>query len=208
RGATILYGNLCALPQRNLKRLLGYSSIAHAGYLLLGVAALSRSGQSAVLFYLLAYALTVLAAFLVVTLVLRHLAAEDVSGLAGLHERAPFLAATLTLAMVSLAGIPPLAGFFGKFLLIRSVVEQAAQQPAYWGLAAVAVVGVVISLYYYLRVVRVLWWDRPAENAAPVELPQILRFAAAVCVVGMLYLGLFPARALGWAEQAARALAY
>lgn len=207
-GATILYGNLCALTQRNLKRLLGYSSIAHAGYLLLGVAALSRSGQSAVLFYLLAYAVTVLAAFLVVTLVLRHPVVEDLSGLAGLHERAPFLTATLTLAMVSLAGVPPLAGFFGKFLLIRSVVEQAAAQPAYWGLVAVAVVGVVLSLYYYLRVVRVLWWDRPPENAGPVDLPQGLRFAAAVCMVGMLYLGLFPARALDWAEQAARALAY
>jgi NADH-quinone oxidoreductase subunit N len=207
-GATILYGNLCALSQRNLKRLLGYSSIAHAGYLLLGVAALSDAGRSAVLFYLLAYALTVLAAFTVVALVLRHLETEDISGLAGLHERSPFLASTLTLAMISLAGIPPLAGFFGKFLLIRSVVEQAGLQPGYWLLAGVAVVGVVISLYYYLRVVRVLWWDRPPENAGLVELPQRLRLAAALCMVGMLYLGLFPARALAWAEEAARVLAF
>src|SRR5665213_3721766 len=116
-GITILYGNLCAIPQRNLKRLLGYSSIAHAGYLLLGVAALSASGQSALLYYLAGYVFTVMAGFFVITLVMRHLATEDISGLAGLNQRSPLLAATLTLAMVSLAGIPPLAGFFGKFLL-------------------------------------------------------------------------------------------
>src|SRR5213078_1124467 len=91
---TILYGNLCAIPQRNLKRLLGYSSIAHAGYMLLGIAALTSAGQSAVLFYLSGYLFTVLAAFTVVALVLRHLDSEDISGLAGLNQRSPLLAAT------------------------------------------------------------------------------------------------------------------
>src|SRR5208282_2884129 len=114
-GITILYGNLCAIPQRNLKRLLGYSSIAHAGYLLLGVAALSASGQAAVLYYLAGYLFTVLGAFTVICLVLRQADAEDISALAGLNQRSPLLAATMTLAMASLAGIPPLAGFFGKF---------------------------------------------------------------------------------------------
>jgi NADH-quinone oxidoreductase subunit N len=207
-GATILYGNLGALGQRNLKRLLGYSSIAHAGYLLLGVCALSGAGQAAVLFYLVAYALTVVGAFLVVVLVLRHTGTEDVTGLAGLHERSPFLAATVALAMVSLAGVPPLAGFFGKFLLIRSVVEQVSQHPGYGVLAAVAVVGVVISIYYYFRVIRVIYWEPAAAEAAPVVVPQALRFAAALCLVGMLYLGLFPGRVLGWAEQASRVLAF
>ena len=124
-GITILYGNLCALPQRNLKRLLGYSSIAHAGYLLLGVAALSASGQAAVLYYLSGYLFTVLGAFTVICLVMRHLDNEDISALAGLHQRSPLLATTLTLAMVSLAGIPPLAGFFGKFLLLKAVLNKA-----------------------------------------------------------------------------------
>ena len=111
-GVTILYGNLCALPQRNLKRLLGYSSISHAGYLLLGVAALNASGQAAILYYLAGYLFTVLAGFLVIALVLRHLDTDDISGLAGLSQRSPLLAATITISMVSLAGIPPLAGFF------------------------------------------------------------------------------------------------
>jgi NADH-quinone oxidoreductase subunit N len=95
-GITILYGNLCALPQRNLKRLLGYSSIAHAGYLLLGVAALSASGQAALLYYLAGYLFTVLAAFTGHCLVMRHLDNEDISALAGLNQRSPLLAATMT----------------------------------------------------------------------------------------------------------------
>jgi len=114
---TILYGNLCAIPQRNLKRLLGYSSISNAGYLLLGFAAMSASGASAILYYLGGYLFTVLAAFVVIGAVSRQSESEDISVLAGLNQRSPLLAATLTLSMVSLAGIPPLAGFFGKFLL-------------------------------------------------------------------------------------------
>lgn len=204
--ASILYGNLCALGQRNLKRLMGYSSIAHAGYLLLGVVAFNGAGRAAVLFYLAAYTLTVLGAFIVITLVMRHLSTEDISGVAGLHARSPFLAATLGLSMVSLAGIPPLAGFFGKFLLIRSVLERAEWHPGYGVLAGIAVLGVVISVYYYLRVIRAVYWESPPPAAPLPQVPMLLRFSAAVCLVGMLYLGLFPGRVLAWAEQAARNL--
>ena len=129
------HGNLCALPQRNLKRLLGYSSISHAGYLLLGVAALNASGQSAILYYLAGYLFTVLAGFLVIAIVLRHLDSDDISGLAGLGQRSPLLAATMTISMVSLAGIPPLAGFMGKFFIFI-----AAFRAGLYGLLAVAVV--------------------------------------------------------------------
>src|SRR5207237_9191088 len=133
---TILYGNLCAIPQRNLKRLLGYSSISNAGYLLLGVAALSHAGQSALLYYLAGYLFTVLTAFTVICLVTRQMQDEDISALAGLNQRSPFLAAAMTLAMVSLAGIPPLAGFFGTFLLLRAVVDRGAANPGYSWLVA------------------------------------------------------------------------
>jgi NADH-quinone oxidoreductase subunit N len=134
-----------------LKRLLGYSSIAHAGYLLLGVAALSASGQSALLYYLAGYVFTVMAALFVITLVMRQLPTEDIGGLAGLNQRSPLLAATLTIAMVSLAGIPPLAGFFGKFLLLKAVIEtaQATGNHGYYWLAFITLAGVIISLYYY-----------------------------------------------------------
>jgi NADH-quinone oxidoreductase subunit N len=190
--ATILYGNLCAIPQRNVKRLLGYSSIAHAGYLLIGVACLSASGQTAVLFYLGGYLFTVLAAFAVIAIALRRAEAEDVSGLAGLSQRSPFLAAALTIALASLAGVPPLVGFFGKFLLLKAAVEQGASDPAYYGLAAVALVGVVISLYYYFGVVRAMYWSPAADGAQPLTFSQPIRWVLRVCVAGMLGLGLFP----------------
>src|SRR5665213_2323768 len=159
---TILYGNLCAIPQRNLKRLLGYSSIAHAGYLLLGVAALSASGNAALLYYLAGYLFTVIAAFTVIALVMRHLQSEDISALAGLNQRSPLLATTMTLAMMSLAGIPPLAGFFGKFLLFKAVIQaaQTTHNHGYYCLVFTALAGVTISLYYYFGVVRAIYWSK------------------------------------------------
>jgi NADH-quinone oxidoreductase subunit N len=205
-GITILYGNLGALPQRNLKRLLGYSSIAHAGYLLLGVAALTTPGQSAVLYYLAGYLFTVLAAFSVIVLVMRHLDSEDISGLAGLNQRSPLLAATLTLAMVSLAGIPPLAGFFGKFLLLKAVIEQGAANPGYYCLAFTALAGVVISLYYYFRVVRAIYFSPDAASREPILLSQPAQFALGICILGMFWLGLFPGYVLRLAETAVAGL--
>jgi NADH-quinone oxidoreductase subunit N len=206
-GVTILYGNLCAIPQRNLKRLLGYSSIAHAGYLLLGVAALSASGQSAVLYYLAGYLFTVMAAFLVIALVLRHLDTEDISGLAGLNQRSPLLAATLTLAMVSLAGIPPLAGFFGKFLLLKAVIEQAqlTGNHGYYCLVFTALAGVVISLYYYLGVVRAIYWSKEAPDLTPIVLTAPAKAAIWICIAGIFWLGLFPNTVLNMAVLASGA---
>lgn len=207
-GVTILYGNLCAIPQRNLKRLLGYSSIAHAGYLLLGVSALTGAGQSAVLYYLSGYLFTTLAAFTVIALVLRHLETEDLSGLAGLSKRSPLLATTMTLAMVSLAGIPPLAGFFGKFLLLKAVIEQGAENHGYYCLAFTAIAGVVISLYYYFGVVRAVYWSRDPVEKAAIQISVPMKLAIAVCIAGMIYLGLFPNGLLGAATQAATVLAH
>ena len=206
-GITILYGNLCALPQRNLKRLLGYSSIAHAGYLLLGVAALTSAGQTAVLYYLSGYLFTVIAAFTVIALVLRHLESEDVSGLAGLNQRSPLLAATMTLAMVSLAGIPPLAGFFGKFLLLKAVIEQGATNHGYYCLAFTALVGVVISLYYYFGVVRAVYWSKDSGERSLIPISTPMRFAIGVCIAGMFWLGVFPGALVKVATVAVKVLA-
>ena len=205
-GVTILYGNLCALPQRNLKRLLGYSSIAHAGYLLLGVAALSAGGQAAVLYYLAGYLFTVVAAFLVIALVMRQADAEDISALAGLNQRSPLLAATMTLAMVSLAGIPPLAGFFGKFLLLKAVIAQGSFNPGYYCLAFTALAGVVISLYYYFGVIRVIYWSKDAPDLSPIALSAPAKVSIWVCIAGMFWIGLFPSTVLNLATEAAKAL--
>ena len=203
---TILYGNLCALPQRNLKRLLGYSSIAHAGYLLLGVAALSASGKSALLYYLAGYVFTVMAAFFVITLVMRQLATEDISGLAGLNHRSPLLAATLSMAMVSLAGIPPLAGFFGKFLLLKAVLEQGTSHPGYYCLAFTALAGVVISLYYYFGVIRAIYWSQETNDLTPIELSAPAKVSIWICLAGMFWIGLFPSTILNLTNLAAAAL--
>jgi NADH-quinone oxidoreductase subunit N len=205
-GITILYGNLCALPQRNLKRLMGYSSISHAGYLLLGVAALSASGQSALLYYLAGYLFTVIAAFTVIALVTRHLESEDISSLAGLNQRSPVLAATMTFAMVSLAGIPPLAGFFGKFLLLKSVIEagQVTHNHGYYCLAFVALAGVVVSLYYYFGVVRAIYWSKDAPDLSPIELSAPIKLSIGICIAGMFWLGIFPNTMLNVTNEAAK----
>jgi len=199
---TIFYGNLCAIPQRNLKRLLGYSSIAHAGYLLIGIAAVSRAGQTAVLFYLGGYLFTVLAAFSVITVVLRQTETDDVGSLAGLSRRSPFLAAALTLALASLAGVPPLVGFFGKFLLLAVAIEQGASHPGFYGLAAIALVGVVISFYYYFGVVRAIYWAKNGHEQPPITLSQPMKLVLGLCVLAMLGLGLFPSPLLALVEAA------
>ncbi len=195
---TILYGSLCAIPQRNLKRLLGYSSIANAGYLLLGIAALSNAGVIAILYYLGGYLFTVLAAFTVICVVMRAADVEDISGLAGLHQRSPLLAGTMTAAMVSLAGIPPLAGFFGKFLLFKAVIEAG---PAYYWLVGVAIVGVVISLYYYFGVVRAIYWSPQPADLSPLSVSAPVKLSLALCLTGMLLLGIYPGPFLSFASR-------
>jgi NADH-quinone oxidoreductase subunit N len=203
---TILYGNLCAIPQRNVKRLLGYSSIAHAGYMLLGIAALSAAGQSAILYYLSGYLFTVLGAFTVICLVMRHLESEDISGLAGLSQRSPLLAATMTLSMVSLAGIPPLAGFFGKFLLLKAAIAEGPAHPGYYWLVAIAIVGVVISLYYYFGVVRAIFWSKDYTDLSPIRTSQPVRLSLYACLAGMLILGIYPSPLVNLATAAVKVL--
>jgi NADH-quinone oxidoreductase subunit N len=203
---TILYGSLCAIPQRNLKRLLGYSSIASAGYLLLGFAVMNKAGSSAVLYYLAGYLFTVLAAFTVIAVVVQEAGAEDISSLSGLAQRSPLLAASLTLAMVSLAGIPPLAGFFGKFLILKAVIAEGIRWHAYYWLFAVAVLGVLISLCYYFNVVKAVYWSKGATDLSPISVSLPTKLALAVCIAGMLWLGLNPDGALELAVEAVKSL--
>lgn len=209
--ATMLYGVLCAIPQRNLKRLLGYSSIANAGFVLLGLSTLSAPGLTAVLYFLAAYLFTLGAAFYVVCLVAPTAEAAEIPNLAGLHRRSPLLAAALALSMVSLAGIPPLAGFFGKFLLVKAALEKGPTWPALYALVAVALVAVVISISYYFGVIRAMYWpkEEPLESSRegkPIVLSRLSRVVLYCCIAGMLWLGIAPDRALNLAEHALRAL--
>jgi NADH-quinone oxidoreductase subunit N len=138
--------------------------------------------------------------------VVKECGAEDISSLAGLSQRSPFLAGTMTLAMVSLAGVPPLAGFFGKFLLLKAVIQQGAVATAYYWLAAIAIVGVVISLWYYFGVIRAIYWAKDATDLSPIEVSLPGRLGLTVCIIGMIYLGVLPELPLWLAEQGALAL--
>jgi len=153
---SILIGNLVALVQSNLRRLLAYSAVAHAGYTLLGLVAGGREGFSATLFYTTIYAFTLLGAFGVVALVRRETGGDDLQNFAGLSARSPLLAGCMAVFLLSLAGLPPLAGFFGKFYLFSVAFGAGANHGLLW-LVVVALFGSLISLYYYLIVLKLIF---------------------------------------------------
>jgi NADH-quinone oxidoreductase subunit N len=182
---TMCYGNLTAIPQKNIKRLLGYSSIGHAGYLLMGAAAGSTLGAGAISFYLLGYLFTNLCAFLVVVLYFAVSKSDEIADYSGLSQRSPLLACALFLALMSLAGIPPLAGFFGKFTLFVAVVQSGLVWLAFVGAA-----NVIISLYYYLMVVKKVYMDPPV-SAYPIPVSWPVRLTLWLAMAGMIGIGIF-----------------
>lgn len=184
-GITILYGNLVAIPQKNIKRFLAYSSIGHAGYLLIGLAAATGLGASAVTYYLLGYLFTNLAVFLVVVTVFNATGSDAMQDYAGLSQRAPILAGVMFLALLSLAGVPPLAGFVGKFLLLMAAIHQGLLWLALIGAAAV-----VISLYYYLLLVKTMYVDPPAQPA-PIAVSLPVRCGLYACAAMILLIGIY-----------------
>ncbi len=204
--ATILYGNLGAMWQGNIKRLLGYSSIGHAGYALMGLFAFSEDGITAVAYYLMAYLFTVLGVFAVVVIVNGAVKSHAVEDYSGLGRRSPFLALVLTCGLLSLAGVPPLAGFFGKFLVFRAVIAKGTLI-AYL-LAYVGAAGVVVSLYYYLCVVKRLYMHEAAEGSdqGPIPVSRGLRAVLVVCLAGVFLLGTAMAPFYDLARSAASAL--
>jgi len=190
---SILIGNLVALVQTNLRRLLAYSAVAHAGYTLLGIIAGGREGFSATLFYTTIYSFTLIGAFGVVALVRRETGGDDLQNFAGLRARSPLLAGCMAVFMLSLAGLPPLAGFFGKFYLFSAAFRAGANHGLLW-LVALALFGSLISLYYYLIVLKVIFQTQGAETRSHSILAQnglsrlTIVFAAAV----VLFLGIAP----------------
>lgn len=199
---TMTIGNLLALAQKNLKRLLAYSSIAQAGYMLLGVAANTGEGTAAVVYYLGMYTLTNLAAFAVIVLVSRVTGGDDIADFAGLSRRAPGLALVMLVAILSLGGIPPFAGFFGKFYLFMA----ALQQPALTWLVIVALINAIISLYYYLVILKVIYLDAPQDDTVTYPVPGAYTVALWLCAVGVMLVGVVIGPWVGLAQTAAAAL--
>ncbi len=194
--ATLIVGNVVAILQNNLKRMLAYSSIAHAGYILVGVTAGGTAGYSAVLFYIAIYSILTLGAFGTLTLLGRGLDERvDVREMGGIGRRNPILAALFTLFMLGLAGIPPTAGFVGKLFLFRAAIDAG-----YLGLVIVALLSSVVSVYYYLRPVVVMYMQEPLGS--PVEITRSSATALALVVAAgfTLWLGIQPG---GLAEAAA-----
>jgi len=187
---SILIGNLVALAQKNVRRLLAYSAVAHAGYTLLGLVAAGPPGFSATLFYTTIYGITLVGAFGVVALVRRECGGDDLSDFAGLRTRSPLLAGCMAIFMLSLAGLPPLAGFFGKFYLFSAAFRAGHNHGLFW-LVVLALFGSLISLYYYLIVLKAIFIDE--SNRAFAFPPDYLQRVAITVLAGtVLFLGLMP----------------
>jgi NADH-quinone oxidoreductase subunit N len=170
--ATMTVGNVAALTQTNMKRLLAYSSIAHAGYIMMGVVALSADGARGLMIYLLAYLVMNLGAFLVVTLIHKADDTFDLRDYPGMHRRAPLLTAAMAIFMLSLIGIPPLVGFVGKLYVFGAVVAKGS---AYYWYAAVGAVNAAIAAFYYARVMKTMIIDEGGEDKPPLALPVLDR---------------------------------
>ncbi len=194
--ASMTIGNLAAIAQNNVKRLLAYSSISHAGYLLLGLIAGNETGIRGISVYLLVYTFMTLGAFLVVIAMRRRdLIGEEVADLTGLVHRSPFSAVLMLIFVLSLAGIPPTAGFLGKYYLLQSLMETG-----HYVLASIGTLYVVVSLYYYFRLVRVMFTSE-ASVTAPLEASLGLRFALGLSGALTLGIGIFPEPFLHFAEE-------
>ena len=185
---TLIYGNLAAMPQTNLKRLLGYSSIAHAGYLLIGVASF-RGGPTgpAIAFYLAGYLLMTFLAFLVLQQVAKASGSEEISDFNGLGTRSPVLALGMLVSMLSLAVLPFTVGFLAKFLIF-----EAAMRSHQYVLVVIGAVTVACGFYYYLKVVRAMYWQPVPDGAPTIPVAGSTKFLIGFFCVGILFLGIFP----------------
>jgi NADH-quinone oxidoreductase subunit N len=198
---TMTVGNIAALTQSNVKRMLAYSSIAHAGYLMIGIVAGTSRGISAMLIYLLIYTFMQLGAFAVVVMMRRaDIVGDELKDLSGLHLRQPFAAFAMLLFMLSLGGIPPTAGFMGKFWLFSAAIESG-----YVWLAVIGVLNSAVSLYYYIRIVVFMYLRKETTGSEPVTNPA-LQATLAVAVAATLILGIYPRQLFEAAEASARAI--
>jgi len=198
----MIIGNIIALLQTNIKRMLAYSSIAQIGYILLGVVAASSRGVASVAFYTFVYLFANMGAFITAIAFSHNTGSDEIKDYAGLSRRSPALAAMMAVFMLSLVGIPPLAGFLGKYYLFSAAIEQR-----YIWLVVIAILTSVISLYYYLGVVRQMYFQASTEEN-PIATGAALKTALIICVIGVLLFGIYPNIFLDFASQAASVFYY
>ena len=194
-------GNLAAIVQKDIKRMLAYSTIAHAGYILIGILSMSTSGYRGVIFYALALLVMKFTAFLVMVKVADDDRNLQIDRLAGLHQRSPLLAMALMISIFSLAGIPPTIGFTGKLFVFLAAMEQG-----YFTLVLIAMINVVISLYYYLLVLKAAYLLKPDVAVSEIPLSLQAKVLTTALIIVMLVVGIFPGYVLELAEAAARTI--
>jgi NADH-quinone oxidoreductase subunit N len=198
---SMTFGNLVAIIQKDIKRLLAYSSIAHAGYMMVGILTMSDRGFSSAIYYALAYLVMNFACFMVIMKIAGDGRNLQIKELAGLHKRSPLLALTLMLGLFGLAGIPPTVGFTGKFLVFAAALEKG-----YLVLVIIGMINATISLYYYLIVIKAAYMLEPVQPAPPVIVEPSTRFMSYALLILMVYLGVFPDQFVALTEAAARSL--
>jgi len=206
-------GNVLALRQSNMKRMLAYSSIAQAGYALIGVAALQNINPatgaldptyavSSVAFYMFMYTFSNLLVFAGVILFSEAAGTEEIREYAGMQRRSPWLAMIMTIGLLSLGGIPPAAGFVGKFFLFQAAVEANLV-----GLAIIGVLNSIVALYYYLVVIKILWVDEGKDEDKAIPIPRALAWTFGIASIAILLLGVLPSAVIDWARDGATAIA-
>jgi NADH-quinone oxidoreductase subunit N len=190
--ASMVLGNLAATAQSSVRRLLAYSAISHAGYMLLGILAHTRQGLSALLFYVITYALTTLGAFAVVSVVEEKCGGDKLANFVGLNRRSPLISLCMMVFLLSLAGIPPLVGFFGKFYLFASALSGEDGIHSLLWLVILAIAMSAVSLYYYLQVLKRIYVAAPAANAGAIQVPVITKVVICLLAIVVLLLGCAP----------------
>jgi NADH-quinone oxidoreductase subunit N len=197
---TMTLGNMAAIFQKNLKRLLAYSSIAQAGYAMIGLVVFTPDGSAATMFYLLMYVFTNMAAFGVIILISNVSNSDDLKDLYGLNRRSPYLALAMLFALLSLGGIPPTAGFIGKFFLFKAAVEAGL-----WWLALIGILNAFIALYYYLTIVKYMYLYRSDEEAVAIPVSRAAQIGLAISTALIIILGIYAGPAFDWTREAANA---
>jgi NADH-quinone oxidoreductase subunit N len=197
--ASLAVGNVLAIAQSNLKRMLAYSTISHVGFMLLGFVGGTPAGYSAAMFYIISYTMTATVAFGMIALLARKgFECEEIDDFKGLNQRSPWYAAIMGIAMFSLAGVPPLFGFFAKLLVLKAAIDAG-----FLWLAIVAIVFAIIGIYYYLRVVKVMYFDAAAEETAlPLPSDVALRWVISINGLALIVLGLAWGPLFDWCNRA------
>lgn len=198
---SMVLGNLVAITQTSVRRLLAYSAIAHAGYTLLALVSHTEQSFVALLYYAITYALTLIGAFGVVSIVEEQVGGEKLSDFAGLSSRAPVLSICMLIFMLSLGGIPPLAGFFGKFFLFASTLSAGQHTLGLLWLVVLAIAMSTVSLYYYMQVLKRIYIVKSSSEADPIHVPIVSQLALCAIALSILLLGCAPNLFLAWLHQ-------